>query len=128
MLQKNYFIYFGSRNHPNSIVQKTFSRYLLGQIFRFLIYFLFKIRFYDTQCGYKLYKSTIAKKIFSKLKDDRFAHDVEIILIANFMKILIKEMPVDWVHKYHSKVNILKDVFIMFWDLFMIKKRFLNKI
>ena len=90
--------------------------------------FLFKIRFYDTQCGYKLYKSTVAKKIFLKLKDHRFAHDVEIILIANFMKILIKEMPVDWVHKYHSKVNILKDVFIMFWDLLMIKKRFLNKI
>jgi len=128
MSQKNYFIYFGSRNHPNSKVQKTLSRYLLGQIFRFLIYFLFKIRFYDTQCGYKLYKNTIAKKIFSKLKDDRFAHDVEIILIATFMKILIKEMPVDWVHKNHSKVNILKDVFIMFWDLLMIKKRFLNKI
>ncbi len=44
------------------------------------------------------------------------------------MKILIKEMPVNWVHKNHSKVNIFKDVFIMFWDLFMIKKRFLNKI
>jgi len=126
--QKNYFIYFASRNHPNSIVEKKFSRYLLGQIFRFLIYFLFKIKFYDTQCGYKLYKNTIAKKIFSKLKDDRFAHDIEIILIASFMKILIKEMPVEWVHKNHSKVNIFKDIFIMFWDLLIIKKRFLNKI
>ena len=104
--KKNYFIYFGSRNHPNSKVQKTFTRYLLGQFFRLLIYFLLKIKFYDTQCGYKLYKNTIAKKIFSKLKDNRFAHDVEIILIASFMKILIKEMPVDWVHKNHSKVNI----------------------
>jgi dolichyl-phosphate beta-glucosyltransferase len=126
--QKKFFIYFGSRNHPNSKVQKTLPRYLLGQIFRFIIYFLFKIKFYDTQCGYKLYKNTIAKKIFFKLKDDRFAHDVEIILLANFMKILIKEMPVDWVHKNHSKVNIFRDVFIMFWDLLMIKKRFLNKI
>jgi len=126
--QKHYFIYFGSRNHPNSKVQKTLTRYLLGQFFRLLIYFLLKIKFYDTQCGYKLYKNTIAKKIFSKLKDNRFAHDVEIILIASFMKILIKEMPVDWIHRNHSKVNIFKDLFIMFWDLLMIKKRFLNKI
>jgi len=126
--KKNYFIYFGSRNHPNSKVQKKLSRYLLGQIFRFLIYFLFNIRFLDTQCGYKLYKNSIAKKIFLKLKDYRFAHDVEIILIANLMKILIKEMPVEWVHKNYSKVNILKDIFIMFWDLLIIKKRFLNKI
>ena len=122
-----FFIYFGSRNHPNSNVKKTISRYLLGQIFRFLIYFFFKIKFYDTQCGYKLYKRKIAKKIFSKLKDDRFAHDVEVILIANSMKILIKEMPVNWVHKNHSKVNIFKDVFVMIWDLLKIKKRFLNK-
>jgi len=125
--EKNYSIYFGSRNHPKSKVKKNFLRYLLGQVYRFLIYFLFKIKFYDTQCGYKLYKNSIAKKIFSKLKDNRFAHDVEIILIANNKKILIKEMPVNWIHKNHSKVNIFKDIFIMFWDLLIIKKRFLNR-
>ena len=124
--KKNYFIYFGSRNNPHSKVQKTISRYLLGQFFRFLILFLFKINFYDTQCGYKLYKKTIAKKIFSKLKDKRFVHDVEIILIASLNKFLIKEMPVNWVHQNNSKVNIFKDIFIMFWDLLMIKKRFLK--
>ena len=116
------------RNHPDSIVQKTFSRYLLGQVFRFLILFLFKIKFYDTQCGYKLYKNTIAKKIFFNLKDNRFVHDVEIVLIANLNKFLIKEMPVHWSHKNNSKVNIFKDIFIMLWDLLMIKKRFLNRI
>jgi len=121
--KKNYFIYFGSRNHPNSKVNKKFSRYLLGIIFRFLIYFLFKIKFYDTQCGYKLYKNSIAKKIFSKLRDNRFVHDVEVILIANFLKILIKEMSVEWVHKNYGKLNIFKDVFIMFWDLLILKKR-----
>jgi dolichyl-phosphate beta-glucosyltransferase len=126
--KKNYFIYFGSRNCPDSKVQKIFSRYLLGQVFRFLIFFLFKIKFYDTQCGYKLYKATTAKKIFLKLKDKRFAHDVEIILIANLNKFLIKEMPVNWVHQNNSKVNIFKDIFIMFWDLLMIKKRFLKRI
>jgi dolichyl-phosphate beta-glucosyltransferase len=125
--EKNYSIYFGSRNHPESKVKKNFLRYLLGQVYRFLIYFLFKIKFYDTQCGYKLYKNSIAKKIFSKLKDNRFAHDVEIVLIANNKKISIKEMPVNWIHKNDSKVNILKDIFIMFWDLLMIKKRFLNR-
>ena len=34
--QKNYLIYFGSRNHPNSKVQKNFTRYLLGLFFRFI--------------------------------------------------------------------------------------------
>ena len=97
----------GSRNHPNSKVQKTLLRYLLGQIFRFLIYFLFKIKFYDTQCGYKLYKNTVAKKIFSKLKDDRFAHDVEVILIANFMKILIDQ----GAQLNFSKINLIINLY-----------------
>jgi hypothetical protein len=37
-------------------------------------------------------------------------------------------MPVELVHKNNSKVNVVKDIFIMFGDLLVIKKRFLNKI
>jgi len=128
ILDKNCFVYFGSRNHISSNVKKNFLRYLLGCFFRTVIYFLFRIKLFDTQCGYKLYKNKIARKLFSKLKDKRFAHDVEIVLLANSMKILIKEMPVKWVHKKNSKINIFKDIFVMFWDLLIIKKRFLNRV
>jgi hypothetical protein len=71
-----------------------------------------------------LFKTTIAKKLFYKLKDRRFAHDVEIILLANKYKILIKEMPVVWSHKKYSKLNIFIDTFIMFIDLLTIRKRY----
>jgi len=128
ILERDYFIYFGSRNHISSNVRKIFLRYLLGLFFRIIIYFLFAIKLYDTQCGYKLYQNKIAKKIFSDLRDNRFAHDIEIVLIANNMKILIQEMPVKWVHKKNSKINIFKDIFVMFWDLLIIKKRFLNRV
>jgi dolichyl-phosphate beta-glucosyltransferase len=126
--KKKYSIYFASRNHPDSKVKKVFIRYLLGKLFVFFIYFFFKIKFKDTQCGFKLYKNTIAKKIFSKLKTNKFAHDVEIVLIANLIKCPIKEMPVKWVHKKYSKVNIFLDTFLMFWDLLLIKIKFFNKI
>ncbi len=125
---KKYSIYFASRNHHDSKVKKVFIRYLLGKLFVFFIYFFFKIKLKDTQCGYKLYKNTIAKKIFSKLKNNKFAHDVEIVLIANLIKYPIKEMPVKWVHKNDSKLNIFLDTFLMFWDLLLIKIKFFNKI
>ena len=115
----------GSRNHPNSKVTKSYFRYLLGCVFKFLVFFLFQLTYHDTQCGYKLYKKEIAKKLFSKLRDNRFVHDIEIILIANLMKISIKEMPVKWIHKKGSKLNIFIDIFVMFWDLLKLKKRFL---
>jgi dolichyl-phosphate beta-glucosyltransferase len=122
--KKSCYVFFGSRNHPDSNVKKTFIRFFLGIFYRILIYFLFKIKFYDTQCGYKLFKTTIAKKLFYKLKDRRFAHDVEIILLANKYKISIKEMPVVWSHKKYSKLNIFIDTFIMFIDLLTIRKRY----
>jgi dolichyl-phosphate beta-glucosyltransferase len=125
--KQNYYIYLGSRNLPNSKVNSSYLRYSLGYVFKFLVFVLFQLKYHDTQCGYKLYKKEIAKKLFSKLRDNRFAHDIEIILIANLMKISIKEMPVKWVHKKGSKLNIFKDIFIMFWDLLIIKKRFLNR-
>jgi len=128
LLNNNCFIYFGSRIHKNSKVKKSILRYLLGLLFRILIYFLFRIKINDTQCGYKLYKNLVAKKIFSKLKDYRYAHDIEIVLIANLMKIVIKELPVKWIHRSNSKLNIFIDPLIMFWHLLLIKKRFLNRI
>ena len=67
----------------------------------------------------------MCQKLFSQLRDNRFAHDIEIILIANLMEISIKEMPVKWIHKKGSKLNIFTDIFVMFWDLLKIKKRFL---
>ena len=123
--KQSYHIYFGSRNHPNSKITSSYFRYSLGYVFKFLVFFLFQLTYFDTQCGYKLYKKEIAKKLFSQLRDNRFAHDIEIILIANLMEISIKEMPVKWIHKKGSKLNIFTDIFVMFWDLLKIKKRFL---
>jgi dolichyl-phosphate beta-glucosyltransferase len=126
--KQSYYIYLGSRNHPNSKVTSSYFRYSLGYVFKFLVFVLFQLTYQDTQCGYKLYKKETAKKLFSKLRDNRFAHDIEIILIANLMKISIKEMPVKWIHKKGSKLNIFIDIFVMFWDLLKIKKRFLNRV
>ena len=127
-ITKKYSVYFGSRNHKNSKIKSIQLRVILGFFFKILILYLFNIKLTDTQCGFKLYESYFGKKIFTKLKSNRFVHDVEIVLISNQMKILIKELPVNWIHKNDSKVNIIKDIFIMFWDLLMIKKRFLNRI
>ena len=124
-IKKNFFIFFGSRNHPKAKIKKTFIRFFLGIFYRNIIYFLFKVNFYDTQCGYKLYKSNYAKKLFKKLNDRGYAHDIEIILLANSYKILIKEMPVIWYHKKHSKLNIFFDTFVMFRDLVKIRLKYL---
>jgi len=124
-VNKKYSVYFGSRSHKKSIVERNFFRKILGDIGSFLISLILSIKIIDTQCGYKLYKRKHAKFIFSKLKNLGFDHDIELILLLNSRNVEIKELPVKWKHKDNSKVNIFLDPIKMFIGILIIKFRYL---
>ncbi len=115
-------VFFGSREVDDSIVEKKIYRYLLGSILNSFIKILFKFNIKDTQCGFKLYKSDLAKKVFKKLKILRFAHDIELIVMIYKMNEKITELPVKWVHVPQSKLNIFTDPIKMFIDILKIYK------
>jgi dolichyl-phosphate beta-glucosyltransferase len=120
-LDKKVFIYFGSRNLIDSIVNYKIHRKLLGYIFFIILKILFNIELKDTQCGFKLYRKDIAKKIFTNVYDKGFVHDVEVVLISKKLNLLIKELPVKWTHKKDSKLNLIMDSFKMLLKLLSIK-------
>jgi dolichyl-phosphate beta-glucosyltransferase len=108
--QKN-FIYFASRNHPLSIVKKKIARQFIGFLFKLLLLIFFKIKISDTQCGFKLYKLNIAKKIFKMMSINDYMHDVEIYKIAEKLNLKIKVLPVNWKHVDQSQINFFLDFF-----------------
>jgi len=122
-INKKFFVYFGSRKHKKSIVKKKILRNILGNIMRFLILAILNINIKDTQCGYKLYKKRIGKLIFAKLKTLDFNHDLEIIMLLKAKNIEIKELPVKWIHKNNSSLNIFLDPIKMFLGIFLLKFR-----
>jgi len=125
LIKKKYSVYFGSRTHKKSIVRKKFIRDILGNIMRFFVSTILDIKIKDTQCGYKLYKKRVAKLIFSKIKNYGFDHDLELILILKSRNIKIKELPVKWIHRDNSRLNIYWDPVKMFLEIFIIKLRYL---
>ena len=125
LITKKYLVYFGSRSHEKSIVKKKFIRDILGNIMRFFVSTVLNIKIKDTQCGYKLYKKKIAKIVFSKMKNYGFDHDLELILILKSKNIEIKELPVKWIHKDNSRLNIFWDPVKMLLEIFTIKIRYL---
>tara|TARA_B100001123_G_scaffold333395_1_gene376281 strand:- start:66 stop:794 length:729 start_codon:yes stop_codon:yes gene_type:complete len=125
LVKKKYLVYFGSRTHKKSIVKRQFIRDVLGNIMRLLITKILDIKIKDTQCGYKLYKKRIAKLIFSKMKSYGFDHDLELVLILKSKNIKIKELPVKWIHKGNSQLNVFWDPIKMFLEMFEIKSRYL---
>lgn len=113
-------IYFGSRELENSIVKSKFYRKFLGFFFRLISKIFLGLDFRDTQCGFKLYKNIVAKKIFNKLRCKGFEHDLEIALLAKKNNFYISELPVEWKHMPGSKLNILIDPFKMLFGILKI--------
>ena len=124
LVNSNYIVYFGSRAHKRSIVKKNFFRNILGNTMRFLVTTILNIKIKDTQCGYKLYKKKAAKFVFLKLKELGFDHDLELVLLLKSRHIKIRELPVKWIHKNNSSLNIFWDPIKMFIEIFVIKIRF----
>ena len=123
-INKNNTIYFGSRSHHQSNVDSKFYRKIIGNLLRFLISSFLSIKIRDTQCGFKLYKSSIAKRIFSKIKFVGYEHDIEIVLIIKKLKKKIVELPVTWKHVSMSKVNIFIDPIKIFFKVLLIKIKY----
>ena len=126
MLIKKNKIYFGSRNLSDSKVIKKKYRYVLGAILNFLTKKILNTNIKDTQCGFKLYEKSKAKKLFSNMMVKGFAHDLELVLIARKLRFSIKELPIKWTHKDGSKVNIFFEPIKMFLTLLFLKLNIFN--
>lgn len=123
MIKNKNVAYFGSRNHKNSKITSTIKRRYFGLIFIYILKFLFKIDVEDTQCGFKVFNKNYSSRVFKKLKSYRFVFDVEIVLILWKNNVHIQELPLKWVHKKDSKLSLVKDMPIMFYDILKIKLR-----
>jgi dolichyl-phosphate beta-glucosyltransferase len=74
----------------------------------------------DTQCGFKLIRRSAANQIFSRLRLDGFAYDVEMLHVADRLGYTIRERPVKWVHDDRSSVRLVRDSASMFLGLIKI--------
>ncbi len=125
-LDKGYDFVIGSRGLTTSEILKPqkWYRQNMGKIFNLFVRTLLKIDFYDTQCGFKLIKGDVGRKIGKYMKIEGFAFDVELIIIARELGYKIKEIPVKWINDEDSKVHIIRDSTSMLIELFHI---YLNK-
>ena len=121
-------IFFGSRELKDSVVITKFYRRFLGIFFRIFSDLVLGIKQRDTQCGFKLYKKSAARKIFKDLISTGFEHDLELVLLAQRNSFEIIELPVHWVHMPGSKLNIIFDPIKMLLGIFKIRISYFNKL
>ncbi|MBQ7714305.1 MAG: glycosyltransferase family 2 protein [Clostridia bacterium] len=77
----------------------------------------------DSQCGFKIFNTESAKRLFGECECEGFAFDYEIILLARKYGMTVGEMPVRIVNHRDSTVNVFHDSFSMFRDVVRIRRR-----
>ncbi|OTF69669.1 dolichyl-phosphate beta-glucosyltransferase-like protein [Euroglyphus maynei] len=99
-------IAIGSRAHleKESIAQRSYFRTILMLGFHFIVWLLTVKTVRDTQCGFKMFPRTIAQILFTHTHIERWAFDVELLLIAERLQLPIGEIPVEWTEIEGSKI------------------------
>lgn len=113
----------GSRSARGARVEvhQPWYRELMGKGFNVLVRVLAIPDFVDTQCGFKCFTRDAARAVFARARIDRFAFDVEALVIARCLGYRVVEVPIRWADEPHSRVGVVRDSLSMFLDLLRIR-------
>ena len=102
----------GSRALDRSLVGKRQSafREFSGRLFNFAMRLVTGLPYRDTQCGFKLFRSDVARVVAARQQSDGFGFDVEILYIARKHGFRILEVPVRWFNVEGTKVSLFNGV------------------
>ena len=116
-------IAIGSRAHrvEGVRVEAKVHRHLIGRTFHRLVEWLADSGVSDTQCGFKLFRSRVARDLFPRMRMNGYSFDVELLLMARYLGYQIAEVPVNWTDQPGSKVRLTVDSLQMAFDLFRIR-------
>jgi len=91
-------VLIASRRHPASYIPKPqpLIRHLGGQAISLLVRLFTGISWADTQCGFKAFRRSAARRIFSRTTLDGFSFDLEVLALAKAMGMHVEEYPVEW--------------------------------
>jgi dolichyl-phosphate beta-glucosyltransferase len=101
----------GSRAKRGSKVEisQPAHRVLMGKIFNLIVQVVVLPGFWDTQCGFKLWKGPVAREVFAEMKlDGNVAFDVEVLYRARRHGYRIAEIPVRWYDSIPSRISPLR--------------------
>lgn len=103
-------------------VQARLHRTLLGNLFNWIVRRLGVRGIHDTQCGFKLFRDTVARDLFSVARTDGYGFDLELLYVAQRRGYRIAEVPINWTDQPGSKVRVLRDGVHMLRELLAVRR------
>lgn len=110
-------IIVGSKRHPVSRVNYPFLRRIYSVGYHLGVKLLFGLKISDTQSGIKVFKKSVLEKVLPRLLVKRYAMDIEMLAVANYLGFnKIYEAPIEV--KFDQSTSSVKwsTVLKMLWD------------
>ena len=110
--------------HSPSVVRRSFLRNALMHSFHVLLRVLTTsatARIKDTQCGFKLFTRSSLPLIVPWMHSEGWIFDVEMLMLAERGKVVMRECPVAWQEVKGSKLSVVWDSLGMAWGLAVLR-------
>lgn len=114
----------GSKHLANSQVASPWLRRALSHVFSWLERALFNLEWSDTQTGLKLFRAEVLRRAFPRVRVQRYAFDLELLVAASRFGYRIVEVPVEVSFQRAGAGRIgLRAMMRMLWDFLAIYYR-----
>ena len=101
--------------------RQPLHRQLFGRIFNLMLRITLRLKFKDTQCGFKAFKRPAVRAIFPQQRIERWGFDPEILFLARKFGFKVQEVSVAWGHSGETRINPLVDGFRMFVEMLRVR-------
>lgn len=127
LLEKKLDMVLGSRiKKIDTDIERSFFRHIVGRMIATVIDYKFKLGVYDTQCGAKIFRSSLIENVIDKRFCTKWFFDVELLLRIRKMNSNYRaaEIPLSkWQNVLNSRLSLLSFAGVV-KDLFMLLNKY----
>jgi len=108
LFEQGFDLLIGSRKIAGSCVavHQPWYKEMAGRFGNLIVQLLAVPGISDTQAGFKIFTRRSEEIIFPRLTVDRWAYDVEILVVARTHGLRFREVPITWIDSPGSKVGL----------------------
>lgn len=101
-----------SRRAPGSKIypRRTFAKELSSRVFNLFTWFLFGLKYQDTQCGAKVFSKRAVNIILNKVHENNWIFDVAILSTLKGKGLKVIEVPINWRDAEGSKLSFIEQI------------------
>ena len=104
--------------------RRDWSRAITGRLFAKFARLLVPVSVGDTQCGFKMFRSDVARRLFGRATETGYLFDLELLKLADLMGYWVAEVPIAWTEMPDGKLDMRQEWRNILTGLWRLHQRF----